>query len=134
MAPLLFDMGLPMILPSLALMVVGLVPIVLIEAYVVGWTLPVPTKRVFLAVTIANLVSTFIGIPVTWSILTVLEFATVQTLTAVLDRNLWTTLFSVTLGAPWVAPGHPNGPSNKWSLSRFCKSKMISISTARESY
>ena len=36
MTILLFDMGLPMIFPSIVLMAIALVPIVFIEAYVVA--------------------------------------------------------------------------------------------------
>lgn len=108
MSMLLFDMGLPMILPSIVLMAIALVPIVLIEAYVVGAALRVNTKKALASVTTANLVSTFIGIPVTWFLLTVLQFVSINVLIATTDRNPWTDLFSVTLGAPWVAPGSPN--------------------------
>jgi hypothetical protein len=108
MGMLLFDMGLPMILPSIVLMGVALVPIVLIEAYVVGSRLRLTTKKALASVTIGNLVSTFIGIPVTWFLLTVLEFVSLNVLIATTDRNPWTDLFSVTLGAPWVTPGHPD--------------------------
>ena len=108
---LLFDMGLPMIIPSLVLMAVALVPIVLIEAYVVGSTLQTETKKVLRSVAIANLASTFVGIPVTWFLLAMLEFASVHLLIATTDRNPWTDLFSITLGAPWVAPG---GRNEQW--------------------
>jgi hypothetical protein len=111
MKVLLFDMGLPMIIPSIFLMVVALVPIVLIEAYLAGSTLRMKTKEILLSVTIANAISTFIGIPVTWFLLAVLEFASVSMLGAITNRNPWTDLFSVTLGAPWVAPG---GENEKW--------------------
>lgn len=105
---LLFDMGLPMIVPSMFLMAVALIPIVFIETHVVGSKLRIDTKKLMTSVAVANLVSTFIGIPVTWLLLTVLEFASVNLLAATTGHNPWTNLFSVTLGAPWVAPGGPN--------------------------
>src|SRR5262245_13259147 len=101
-----FDMGLPMIIPSLFLMTAALIPIILIEAYIVGLTGPVGTKKALVPVAIANLISTFLGIPMTWVSLTAIEFLSVTILGVVLDRNPWTRLLSVTLGAPWVAPGH----------------------------
>jgi hypothetical protein len=104
---LFFDMGLPMIIPSMFLMVIALVPIVLVESHVVGRALGMNIKKVTISVTAANLVSTFIGIPVTWLLLAVLEFLSVNAI-AITDHNPWTGLFSVTLGAPWVAPGDPN--------------------------
>ena len=59
------------------LMAVALVPIVFVEAYVVATKLQVSVKKVFATVTIANLVSTFLGIPVTWFLLALLQFASV---------------------------------------------------------
>lgn len=106
MKTLLFDLGLPMIVPSLALMVVALIPIVLIEALVVGRTSQVSFKKALVPVTLANLVSTFAGIPVTWGLLTLIEFLSVHTIGYATNGKIWTELFSVTLGAPWVAPGH----------------------------
>lgn len=105
---LLFDMGLPMIIPSMTLMALALVPMVFIESYFVGARLNTGVKKVVGPVAWANLVSTIIGIPVTWFLLVVLEFASVGVLGAIMDRNPWTDLFSLTLGAPWVAPGHHN--------------------------
>lgn len=102
----LFDMGLPMIFPSLFLSAVALVPVILIEAYIIGTAIPVGIKKALPPVAIANLVSTFVGIPVTWVVLTLIEFLSVNILGFVTDGNIWTRFFSVTLGAPWVAPGH----------------------------
>jgi len=101
-------MGLPMIMPSIVLMVVALLPIVFLESYFVGTTLRLNLKKVLAPVALANLVSTFIGIPVTWFLLMLLEFASVNVLGAFTDGPIWTKLFSITLGAPWVAPGHPD--------------------------
>ena len=106
MGVFLFDMGLPMIFPSLLLMVVALVPIILVETYIIGKIIPLTFKKVLVSVAIANLVSTFLGIPITWILLTSIEFLSVNILGFVTDGNIWTRLFSVTLGAPWVAPGH----------------------------
>lgn len=99
-------MGLPMIFPSLVLMAVGLVPIILVEAFSIKRLLRTNFNKMLVPVLIANLVTTFIGIPVTWFLLILLEFASVIVLGALFDGNAWTKTFSVTLGAPWVAPGH----------------------------
>ncbi|MEO7540079.1 MAG: hypothetical protein ABIV21_08620 [Pyrinomonadaceae bacterium] len=105
---ILFDMGLPMIFPSIVLMAVGLIPIIVIEAYVMEATLKLGFKRLFAPVTIANVVSTVVGIPLTWVLLALLEFASVVVFGVTTGRNPWSDLFSLTLGAPWVAPGHHN--------------------------
>ena len=105
---LLFDMGLPMIIPSAVLMAVALVPIVVVEAYVVATKLQVSVKNVFAALTIANLVSTFLGIPVTWFLLALLQIACVIVLGTIARPIPSSDFFSLTLGAPWVYPGHSN--------------------------
>lgn len=104
----LFDMGLPMIFPSIMLMVIGLIPIVFVEAYVMRTELQIETQQLLAPVAIANLVSTFIGIPVTWFLLMLLEFASASVFGAVTDRNPWDDVFSFTLGAPWIVPGLKN--------------------------
>ena len=103
---LLLDMGLPMIFPSLVLMTVALVPVILVETLVIKKHLHTNFTRPLVPVSVANLGSTFIGIPATWFLLTVLEFTSVNVLGALTDRNIWSRTFSVTVGAPWVAPGH----------------------------
>ncbi len=100
-------MGLPMIFPSLLLMAVALVPVILVEALFIKAFLRTNFKQIAVPVSVANLVSTFIGIPVTWFLLTILEFVTVDVFGALTDRNIWgSRTFSVTVGAPWVVPGH----------------------------
>lgn len=99
-------MGLPMIIPSLVLMAVALVPVILVETLFIRTLLRTNFKRTVRPVFVANLVSTFIGIPVTWFLLTLLEFASVALFGSLTKANIWTKTFSVTLGAPWVTPGH----------------------------
>ena len=105
---ILFDMGLPMIFPSIVLMAVALVPIVFIEAYFVASTLQVNVKKVFAPVTIANLVSTLLGVPITWFLLALLQIGSVIVLGTIATWIPSTDLFSLTLGAPWVYPGRDN--------------------------
>ncbi len=101
-----------MIIPSGVLMAVALVPIVFIEAYVVSAALHVSLKEVFAPVTVANLVSTLLGIPVTWFLLALLQIASVFVLGTITSGIIPSTdLFALTLGAPWVYPGHDN---EKW--------------------
>lgn len=104
----LFDMGLPMIFPSIVLMAVALVPIVFIEAYIVATKLRVNLKKVFAPVTIANLVSTLVGIPVTWLVLALLQIGSVFVFGTIAKWIPSTDLYSITLGAPWIYPGHDN--------------------------
>lgn len=104
----LFDMGLPMIFPSIVLMALALVPTVLVEAYIVASTLHVNVKKVYVSVTVANLVSTLVGIPVTWFGLALLQIGSVVVLGRVAESIPASDLFSLTLGAPWIYPGHDN--------------------------
>jgi hypothetical protein len=99
-------MGTPMILYSLPVMVLGLIPIIGIEAWVLrrglrtpGWKSPVKVSVV------ANLVTTFLGVPITWFVLFLLGIAFVSILAAA------PTIISLGQGLewlgyiPWLPPG-----------------------------
>ena len=103
MWPLLFDMGLPMIFPSVFLMVVALLPIILLEAFIIARSLRLGTTQVIWATAVANLATTVVGIPIWWLLLTIVEFG-ISGLATGAGYNIWNNFFSVTLGAPWVAP------------------------------
>lgn len=111
---ILFDMGLPMIVPSIFLMALALLPVIFLEAYIVGGHLRLKIKRVLAPVAIANVVSTFIGIPVIWFLLFFVEIVTGGILGSIgADGPIWRNLFSVSLGAPRIAPG---GDNEKWLI------------------
>lgn len=97
--------GLPMIVPSLGLMAIGLVPIIIIEQRVMARSLNLPAPRVYGAVTLGNLVSTVIGIPLTWLWC---WFAVGIPTDVVIGYGNSTTpvakLAMVTLGAAWLPP------------------------------
>ena len=110
MSAFLFNMGLPMILPAMYLMVLGLIPIVLIEALVISKQLRVPYVRSLKSATLGNIVSTVIGIPVTWFLLLVIEMSLASFAPDVIPRPVSEFLFqhkdilAVTVGAPWLVP------------------------------
>ncbi len=91
------DAGLPMIILVMPAMIVLLIPIITIEAIVLVKYLKLKYSRAFLSAGIGNIVSTIIGVPLTWGVMLSLELLTVG------DKG-YGTLISVTLQAPWMAP------------------------------
>lgn len=95
--------GLPMIVVALPGMAVALIPIVLVEALVLASRLRArwwPCAKFSL---VANLVSSFLGLPLTWFLLVV-----VQMLTGGGDAyglgSRWHRFIAVTWQAPWLIP------------------------------
>lgn len=96
------DIGLPMIAVFLPPMWIGLVPIVLVEAFVISRRLAAPLRRTILPAFVGNLVSTLVGIPLAWVILAVVELICCGN-----ARGLSTfgqKLYAVTVQAPWLIP------------------------------
>ena len=105
--PAYANVGVPMVFITLPYMIISLIPVILNEAYIVLKILVLPYLRSCKIMTISNLVSTLIGIPITWIILVLLEIFTVG------DRALGlgepaTRLMSVTWQAPWLIPYESN--------------------------
>jgi hypothetical protein len=75
MTPLIANMGVPMIFVEMPGMVVALIPIIVLEAIVINRVLALSYRDSFRGVTLSNLASTFIGVPVAWCIMLVLQFA-----------------------------------------------------------
>ncbi|HUR96987.1 MAG TPA: hypothetical protein VMZ26_02850 [Pyrinomonadaceae bacterium] len=100
---LLFDMGVPMIMPTISFMVLALVPLVLVESLYISRVLRIRFSNTVGSVMIANLISTLAGVPFTWLLLFLL-----QVFTGGLSRYNATgsvgTIMSVTLQAPWLLP------------------------------
>jgi hypothetical protein len=107
---LLFDMGLPMIMPTMYFMVAGLIPIVLVEALYLSKSISVRFTRIVGSVAFANIVSTLVGLPLTWLVLFLIQIVTGGTssygVTGIPGKVL-----SVTLQAPWLLPF---GPEEFW--------------------
>jgi hypothetical protein len=98
-------MGLPMIVPSMILMVPALIPIMFLESLIVGRCLGLRLRDTIPSVGVGNLATTLVGIPITWFCLLLIEFGVVY-FAAEFDRSVWNSVFSMTIGAPWIAPGH----------------------------
>jgi hypothetical protein len=98
----LANMGIPMLGIHLPVLVLSLVPVVLIEAWWIARATLIPFKRLILKVLFANLISTFLGVPVTWFILVVLQLSFGG------SGVLHNPISQVTLQSPWLIPDKAN--------------------------
>ena len=106
----LFNMGVPMIFPTMLLMIVGLLPIVFLEAYLISSGLGIGLRKSLKSVALANLVSTLFGIPITWFLLFIIQI--ISGGPSVIDiSSFWGKLFAFTLQAPWLPP---YGNADRW--------------------
>lgn len=97
------DIGIPMIAPALPLMFVCLIPVILIEAIVLVRRLGVAFPLAFRSVSVANLVSMLVGVPLTWIFLVILAMGTGADGSPNLEVSIWLeNLLSVTWSAPWL--------------------------------
>src|SRR5882724_12003016 len=101
----LFDMGVPMIVLQFPIMVIALIPIILIETVVIRPKLNISWKETFYGVTLANIGSTLVGIPVAWFIMYVIEILVGLVDSAVFNANSWDSPVLALIGAAWLPPG-----------------------------
>ena len=105
------DAGLPMLAVAWPAYIVGLIPVVLIEAFVgvrrIGLTWPTALRTA----TIANLWSTFLGIPIVWLLMLVAEFVIAFFIAGITMRlNLssgWEDVLSPFIMVAWIAGDDP---------------------------
>lgn len=105
---ILFNMGLPMIVPAMYFMVIALIPIVFIEAIYLARRLTIPLRHTIGSAAFGNLLSTVVGIPAAWFILLVVQFVTGGA-SGYGVTGFWRKLFSFTLQAPWLLPFGEDG-------------------------
>ena len=107
------DVGVPMIFVTFPQMAVALIPIILIEALILKRNMPLSLQESLKVSAISNIISTLIGIPLTWIILTVLEMAAIFTLNfinpsekiiSILFDNVFGGMFGIILQSPWLMP------------------------------
>ena len=96
-------MGVPMIVVTMPQMVIAFIPIVLIEAFLSKSYIKLPLNELFRVMFKANIFSTFIGIPVTWLVLVIIQIisggGSAYGLSTPLEK-----LAAVTWQAPWLIP------------------------------
>ena len=118
--PAYANVGLPMIALTLPGMLMALIPVIFIEANVYSQKLSIPYSKSLKLASISNLLSTLIGMPVTWGILLIPWFAfggiyyVFDQLLGIDLNSLFNidsapfrvagTILSITLGAAWLSP------------------------------
>lgn len=103
MTPLFANMGVPMIFPQVVLMGIALLPVVLIESVIVRRPMAVPFAKALLDVGLANLSTTFIGVPVAWGVMLGLSLLTTGGYALGMNTPAQM-LAAVTLQAAWLIP------------------------------
>ena len=95
--------GVPMIFLTCPAMLVGLVPIIVIEAYVLSMRLGLSLGAAAKVASVTNAASTLIGIPVAWILLVLLQMFTGGG-NAYGIETAWKKFLAVTWQAPWLVP------------------------------
>lgn len=95
--------GVPMIVLVMPALGLSIIPIIAIEALYLGRTLALRFPRAAKTATIANLISTIVGVPLTWMVLVLIQMIAGGGGTFGLDSTLGKVL-SVTLQAAWLIP------------------------------
>lgn len=98
------NVGVPMIGIIYPGMGILLVPVVVLEVVVLRRRLSQPLRRTTLTVTVSNLVSTVVGIPLTWIALFGLQAVTGGGTTGPSFETLAGKVLAVTWQAPWMMP------------------------------
>ena len=109
------NVGLPMLAIAWPAMFISLIPIIIIEAFYIRRKLQITLKQSFKVMTIANLESTVIGIPLTWVCLLLVEmvfgysaaFLGIDKLPEKAQQIILG-VASVTVGSAWIGPSEKN--------------------------
>ncbi|MGF1716695.1 hypothetical protein L4D08_17660 [Photobacterium chitinilyticum] len=99
----LANAGVPMLFLAMPVFVISLLPIIAIETLYLSKSMALNIARAAKTVSISNLVSTVVGIPLTWVILVVLQMVTGGSSAYGTDTVLGKIL-AVTWQAPWLIP------------------------------
>jgi hypothetical protein len=97
------NMGIPMMFITFPYMVLGLIPVVGLEAWVIARKVSWPGKKAVKVALIANVVSTVIGIPLFWLGLVFLQMMTGGGRSYGID-SLLQKFIAVTWQSPWLIP------------------------------
>lgn len=99
--------GVPMIFLTFPGMVLALIPVILLEMKVIEKVLGLSTRVAFKVSAWSNTLTTFVGVPLTWVLLTILEWSTGGGRAYGIDSPL-KKLLAVTWQAPWLIPYEEN--------------------------
>jgi hypothetical protein len=95
--------GVPMIIYIMPVMGFSLIPIILIEAWYLHHRLSLSTTTVLKVTTLSNLLSTLVGVPLTWLLLVVVQMLLGGGGAFGLETT-WDKLLSVTFQSAWLIP------------------------------
>lgn len=96
------DIGVPLVALFLPPMWLSLIPVILVEAFLLGRLLSLRTASTFLPATVSNIVTTILGVPFTWLLLAVAEGICCG---RALGLNTFgAKVYAVTVQAPWLIP------------------------------
>jgi hypothetical protein len=106
---LLADVGVPMIFVQWPLMICALLPVIVIEAFVLHKRLRLSYRRAFAGAAQANVISTLAGVPLAWGVMFLLELATALPIIYAAQKWHWhyeSPIFYVlyVLGMAWTGP------------------------------
>ena len=106
--------GLPMLLVLWPLAIVAIVPVIAVEAWVVQRGTGIPWRVSLWEMSKANLVSTLVGLPLTWVALVALEFLSGYVLVKVAKAESFPPHWLgevgvIVLSAPWLGPFRAGG-------------------------
>lgn len=118
----LADAGIPMIALAMPSMIIAFIPVVVIETWYFHKYHNIPFLRALKVMTIANLESTIIGIPLAWIAMLLLEMgmgAIFMLLPTTISNahNIFAAAFASIVGAAWLAPDEKYG---YWTVPLAC--------------
>jgi hypothetical protein len=125
--------GVPMIFVTLPGMAIALVPIVLVEALVLARSLKAEWWSCANLSLMANLASSFLGLPLTWLMLVVIQMLSGGDEAFGLDSP-WHRFLAVTWQAPWLIPYENDLPWMVPSAALVLLMPFFVVSVAMEYY
>lgn len=102
--PAFADAGIPMIFLTFPAMLIALVPVILIETFVIHKALEIPYKKALIPNSVANLASTVAGFPLAWGLLLGLELLTTGGGCGPGFGTISSSILTVILESAWLCP------------------------------
>lgn len=114
--PLLANLGVPMLFVQMPLLMGALPAVIFIESYLIRHWYELPWGQAVRMTAIANVLSTVLGFPLMWFVLTLAQ-GSLDNFLRPHGTGPWSTVFSVTVNAAWLDPG-PN--QAYWMVPTAC--------------
>jgi hypothetical protein len=96
------DMGVPMIAVFLPPMWLSLIPVVILEAWILRRVLEIPSRAALVSSAVGNITTTIVGIPLVWTVLAVAQLLCCGGAMGL--GTVWHRVYAVTIQAPWLIP------------------------------